>query len=81
MRNIATLAALTLAAATQTAVSAQTMTVSSLMSEGYTIAGITQPPTGGAGIFLLKGNALVFCAAAETPTSTTVATLYCKPVK
>jgi hypothetical protein len=80
MRNIAPLAALALVA-TQTAVSAQTMTVESLMGAGYTIAGITQPPAGGAGIFLQKGNTLVFCFAAETPDSPTVATKYCKPVK
>jgi hypothetical protein len=51
------------------------------MDDGYTVAGITQPRGGGAGIFLQKGNALVFCFAAETPTSPTVATKYCKPVK
>jgi hypothetical protein len=80
MRNIAPLAALALAA-TQTAVSAQTMTVQSLMADGYTIAGVTQPPSGGAGVFLQKGTALFFCFVAETPNSPTVATKYCKPVK
>jgi hypothetical protein len=80
MRNIALLAALALAAM-QTAVSAQTMTVESLMADGYTIAGVTQPPSGGAGVFLQKGNALFFCFVAETPNSPTVATKYCKPVK
>ena len=80
MRNLAPLAALALAAA-QTAASAQTMKVQSLMDNGYTIAGITQPPSGGAGVFLQKGNALVFCFVAETPDSPTVATKYCKPVK
>jgi hypothetical protein len=80
MRNLAPLAALALAAA-QTAASAQTMNVQSLMDNGYTIAGITQPPSGGAGVFLQKGNALVFCFVAETPDSPTVATKYCKPVK
>jgi hypothetical protein len=80
MRDIAFLAALALAAM-QTAVSAQTMNVQSLMSEGYTVAGVTQPPGGGAGVFLQKGNALVFCFVAETPDSPTVATKYCKPVK
>src|SRR5262249_37452538 len=58
MRNIAPLAALALAA-TQTAVSAQTMNVQSLMVDGYTIAGIVQSPAGGAGPFLQKGNAPV----------------------
>jgi hypothetical protein len=36
------------------------MNVQSLMDNGYTIAGITQPPSGGAGVFLQKGNALFF---------------------
>jgi hypothetical protein len=80
MRRIAPLAALALAA-TQTAVSAQTVNVQSLMDDGYTVAGVTQPPGGGVGVFLQKGNALVFCFVAETPDSPTVATKYCKPVK
>jgi hypothetical protein len=80
MRNIAPLAALALAA-TQTAVSAQTMNVQSLMDDGYTVAGVLSPRGGGASILLQKGNALVFCFVAETPTSPTVATKYCKPVK
>jgi hypothetical protein len=51
------------------------------MDGGYTVAGVTQLP-GGSGVFLQKGNALVFCDVAETtPTSPTVATKYCKPVK
>jgi hypothetical protein len=78
-RNIAPLAALALAA-TQTAILAQTMNVQSLMDDGYRVAGVTQLP-GGGGVFLQKGNALVFCDVAETPTSPTVATKYCKPVK
>jgi hypothetical protein len=73
--------AVALLGATQTAVSAQTMTVQSLMDNGYAVAGVTTPPTGGASIFLQKGNALVYCFAAETPNSPTVATQYCKPVK
>jgi hypothetical protein len=80
MPNIAPLAALALAV-TQTAVSAQTMNVQSLMGDGYTVAGVTQPPGGGAGVFMQKGNSLVFCFVAETPDSPTVATKYCKPVK
>jgi hypothetical protein len=80
MRNIAPLAALALVAA-QTAVSAQTKTVQSLMDNGYTVAGITTSPTGGASIFLRKANTLVYCFTAETPDSPTVATKYCKPVK
>jgi maltoporin len=80
MRNIAPLAALALAV-TQTAVSAQAMTVQSLIDDGYMVAGVTAPPAGGGGVFLHKGNALVFRFVAETPTSPTVAIKYCKPVK
>ena len=78
-RNIAPLAVSVLAA-TQTAVSAQTMNVQSLMGDGYTVAGVVTSPAG-PGVFLQKGNALVFCDVAETPYSPTVATKYCKPVK
>ena len=42
-RNIAPLAVSVLAA-TQTAVSAQTMNVQSLMGDGYTVAGVASPP-------------------------------------
>jgi hypothetical protein len=51
------------------------------MVDGYTVAGVVQSPAGGAGLFLQKGNALVYCYVTETPTSPTLATLYCKPVK
>jgi hypothetical protein len=80
MQYIALIVVLALAA-TQTAVSAQTITVQSLMDSGYTVAGITTSQAGGASIFLQKGNALVYCYAAETPDSPTVVTKYCKPVK
>ena len=79
-RNIAPMAALVLAA-TPTAVPAQTMNVQSLMNDGYTIAGVTSPPAGGAGVFLQKGNALVFCFVTEKPGSAALDTQYCKPVK
>ena len=79
-RSIVPLAVLTLAA-TQTVVSAQPMTVQSLMDDGYRVVGVVHTPTAGVGIFLQKGNALVVCFAAETPSSPTVATEYCKPVK
>jgi hypothetical protein len=59
MRNIAPLAALALAA-TQTAVSAQTMNVQSLMDDGYTVAGITQPRGGGAAYSCRKATRLSF---------------------
>jgi hypothetical protein len=77
--NIAPLAVLVLAA-TQTAVSAQTMNVQSLMGDGYTVAGVVTSPTG-PGVFLQKGNALVVCFVAEKPGSASVDTQYCKPVK
>ena len=79
-RNIAPLAALALAA-TQTAVSAQTTNVQSLIDDGYSAVGVTAPPAGGGGVYLQKGSALVFCFVVETPASPTVATKYCKPVK
>ena len=83
MRSMAALAALAVLAlaAMQTAATAQTMTVQSLMNDGYTIAGIVTSAAGGAGLFLQRGKTLVFCYATETPTSPTVATKYCKPVK
>ena len=80
MRTIAPVAALALLAA-QTAVSAQTMTVQSLLNDGYTIAGIATSAIGGATIYLQKGKSLIFCYATETPSSPTLATQYCKPVK
>jgi hypothetical protein len=80
MRYVGPLAALALAG-TQTAVFAQTINVQSLIDEGYTVAGVLTPQAGGAGVFLQKGNALVFCFVAETPDSPTLATKYCKPVK
>ena len=78
--NIVPLAVLVLTAA-QTAVSAQTMNVQSLMGDGYTVAGVASPPAGGAGVFLQKGNALVFCFVTEKPGSAALDTQYCKPVK
>jgi len=77
--NIAPLAVLVLAA-TQTAVSAQTMNVQSLMGDGYTVAGVVTSPAG-PGVFLQKDNALVVCFVAEKPGSASVDTQYCKPVK
>ena len=35
----------------------------------------------GRGVYLQKKDKLFFCNATETPTSTTVATRYCKPVE
>jgi hypothetical protein len=61
-------------------VSAQNMTVQSLLSEGYTVAGVISSPAG-PGVFLQSGRALLVCFVAEEPGSSTVATRYCKPVK
>ena len=79
-RNIVPLAVLVLAA-TKTAVPAQTMNVQSLMGDGYTVAGVASPPAGGAGLFLQKGNMLVFCFVTEKPGSASLDTQYCKAVK
>lgn len=80
MRTIALVAALALLVG-QPAASAETMTVQSLLNDGYAIAGIAASAIGGATISLQKGNALMFCYATETPSSPTLATQYCKPVK
>ena len=78
-RNMAPLAVLMLAA-TQTAVSAQTMNVPSLMGDGYRGAGVVTSPAG-PGVFLQKDNALIVCFVAEKPGSPSVDTQYCQPVK
>jgi hypothetical protein len=57
------------------------ITVSSLLNQGYDLAGTLSPPTGGAGLLLRKGAQIHFCYAVETPQSKTVATQYCKPVE
>ena len=51
------------------------------MGEGYTVAGVTTSLKGGANVFLQKGNTLIVCFVAETPSAATVNTQYCKPVK
>jgi hypothetical protein len=79
VRNLVLMIALLLSASGIT-VSAQNITVQSLMNEGYTVAGVMTSPAG-PGVFLQKGNALLVCFVAEKPASPTVATQYCKPVK
>ena len=65
-RSIAPLAVLVLAA-TRTAVSAQTMNVQSLMSDGYTVAGVVTSPAG-PGVFLQKGaTRLLFILWSRSP--------------
>jgi hypothetical protein len=80
MTTAAPLAVLLLTA-TQTAISAQTTNVQSLLGDGYMVAGIVQSLAGGAGVFLQKGNALVYCYVTEKPGSAALDTQYCKPVK
>jgi lipoate-protein ligase A len=78
--NVAPLTVL-VGAALQTAVSAQTVNVQSLMGEGYTVAGVNTSVTGGGGVYLQKGKTLVYCYVTEKPGSESVDTQYCKPVK
>ena len=58
----------------------QPVTVKSLLAQEFAIVG-TIPSTAGPGVFLQKKDRLFLCFVAETPTSTTVATRYCKPVE
>ena len=60
---------------------AQQITVQSLLAQDYAVVGTTAPASGGGGVFLRKKEKLYFCYVVETPTSTTVATRYCKPVE
>jgi hypothetical protein len=57
-----------------------TMTVSSLLRDGFTVVGVI-PSQAGPGVFLKKENQLVVCFVSETKTSRSVATQYCKPVE
>jgi hypothetical protein len=57
------------------------VTVQSLLAQDYAVVGTTAPAAGGGGVYLQKKEKLYFCFVAETPTSTTVATAYCKPVQ
>ena len=78
MRTILALALLSLGA---TAAQAQEpVTVKSLLAQDFVVVGTFRDVAGG-GIFLQKKDKLFFCLVAETPTSTTVATRYCKPVE
>ena len=79
-RRIAPLAVSVLAVI-QTAVAAQTMTVQSLMNDGYTVAGVFTSKVGWPGLFLQEGNTLVLCFVGEKPGSASVDTEYCKLVK
>lgn len=56
------------------------VTVSSLLKQGFDVVGVMQS-SAGAGIIMRKADKLIACFAAETPTSTTISTRYCKPVE
>jgi hypothetical protein len=81
IRSLALAAGIVLASAIAAAAQNQKTNVQSLLNDGYTIAGITTSQTGGGLVYLQKGSALMLCFVTETPTSTTVDTQYCKPVK
>jgi hypothetical protein len=55
------------------------VTVSGLLSQGYTVVGSITSPIG-PGLFLVKGPSLYACFVVETPTSADLKTRYCKPV-
>jgi hypothetical protein len=54
--------------------------VAALLKDGFTVAGVIPSPAG-PGLFLHKGDKLIFCVVAETEKSPDVATRYCKPVR
>ena len=56
------------------------ITLSALLHQGYDTVGVIQT-SAGAGIFLRKADKMYACFAAETPTSPTIATRYCKPLE
>jgi hypothetical protein len=55
-------------------------TVKALLADGYEIKGV-MPSSAGPGILLQKGDSLMMCFVAETPSSATITTQYCKPVE
>ena len=65
-RNIAPLVVLVLAA-TQTAVSAQTTTVQSLMDDGYTVAGVNTSAAGGGAYTCRKATHLFIVMSLRSP--------------
>jgi len=79
MRKIFALAAL-LPFGAVAAQAQEPVTVKSLLAQDFVVVGTFRDVAGG-GIFLQKKDKLFFCLVAETPTSTTVATRYCKPVE
>jgi len=55
-------------------------TVQHLLNQDFAVVG-TFPSPSGVGVFLQKKDQLYLCLVAETPTSKTVSTSYCKPVE
>jgi hypothetical protein len=64
-----------------TVVAEEVTTVQSLTKQGFAIVGATPVPGGGGGLYLQKKDEVFFCFVAETPSSQTVMTRYCKPVQ
>jgi hypothetical protein len=56
------------------------VTVKSLLQQDFVVPG-AYSSSAGAALFLQKKDQLFLCVAAETPTSTSVETRYCKPVR
>jgi hypothetical protein len=56
------------------------LAVKSLLAQEFAVVGAVTNAAGG-GLYLQKKDQLFFCNVIETPTSTTLATRYCKPVE
>ena len=63
-----------------TALAQQGVTVKSLLAQDFAVVGAITS-NAGPGLFLQKKDKAFFCVVAETPTSASVATRYCKPVE
>ena len=72
------LAATMLLGATAAASAQGTVTIQSLIDQGFTVVQGFFNPNAGAVLFLQNGNKLFMCVATEGPDSLTTA--YCKPV-
>ena len=55
-------------------------TVGALLAHDFAVVGVIPSPAG-PGVFLARKGELVVCFVAETKTSRSVATQYCKPVE
>jgi hypothetical protein len=56
-------------------------TVSSLLKRGFTVIAAVPALGGTPGLVLQKEQQVFICFVAETPTSPTISTRYCKPVE